>query len=205
MTEAMTIEWRRRFREVLDLMHHRSFFVLALIFSCRLLQADIITAVTVTPGPPVWSYTLFNNEPANSPNFITAFTLSVAAPIAVTGTPTGWDFLTDDLTFVQWFNTDLALPYLHDIAPGTSLGGFSVSSTAVSSQLLSYGLSGWDHTADAPGPGASGNALAPSEASSSVPEPSTAYFLSYSILAMAVLRHRTRRFSVPSVTTRPVP
>ena len=59
-----------------------------------------------------------------------------------------------------WYNTDPALPYPHDVRPGASLAGFSISSTATSSELLSYGLSGWDHSLDQPGPTVAGTVLA---------------------------------------------
>ena len=152
--------------------------VVAMMFSSRLLLAGLIADVTVAAGPPVWSYTLFNNELADSPNFISSFSLAVNAPITVTGTPTGWDFSTDNSTFVFWFNADPVLPYPNDVAPGASLGDFSLSSTATSSELLSYGLTGWDHTLDEPGPTVSGSVLAPSDsAPTSTPEPGTLWLL----------------------------
>src|SRR5688572_4615212 len=79
--------------------------------------------VDVSSGPPTWSYTVFNDEPAGSEDHIKFFALDVQAPITVTGTPAGWNFDTDGMTFVLWFNEDPAPPYPNDIAPGTSLGG----------------------------------------------------------------------------------
>lgn len=160
--------------------------VLITILSSQLLKADLIANVAATAGPPLWSYTVFNNEQANSPNFISSFSLTVNAPITVTSTPTGWDASTDNATFVFWFNTDLALPYSHDIAPGASLAGFSLSSTTTSSQLLSYGLSGWDHSADQPGPTTAGSVLAPSAAA--VPEPATVPLVGLSVLSLIIWR-----------------
>ncbi len=128
------------------------------------LFADLIANVRVNGSPPVWSYTLSNNEPTNSPNFISSFILTVNAPITTVGTPPGWDFVTDNSTYVYWFNTDVSLPYPHDIAPGTSLAGFSFSSTAPSSQPLSADVSAWDHIADGPGPTVINPVLAPSTA-----------------------------------------
>lgn len=135
---------------------------LAMLLSTPLLRADLIADVMAAAGPPVWSYTLLNNEAANSPNFISSFSLAVNAPITVTSTPIGWDFNTDGDTFVFWFNTDAALPYPHDVAPGAFLSGFSLSSTTTTSALLSFGLSGWDHTLDQPGPTTAGTVLSPS-------------------------------------------
>src|SRR5579872_1208244 len=117
--------------------------------------------VDVTIGTSTWDYMLVNDEPAGSPNFIAAFALAVDAPIVVTGTPVGWNFQTDNTSFVLWLNADSALPYPHDVAPGASLSGFEIQSTSNSSQESPYGISSWDHTADMPGPATSGTVLAP--------------------------------------------
>lgn len=171
-------------------MHYKVFAVM--IAAARLLRADLIANVAVTPGPPIWSYTLFNDEPSSSPEFITSFSLTVNAPITVTGTPAGWDVSTDGDTFVSWFNTDPALPYPHDIAPGASLSGFSISSTTASSQLLSYGLSAWDHTLDQLGPSAVSTISAPSVAAT-VPETASGGLVTFCIFGFIVWR----RFTAP--------
>jgi hypothetical protein len=156
------------------MMRCRLLALFALSFSSHLLQAGLIADVTATAGPSVWSYTLLNNESADSSFFISSFILTVNAPVTVVATPAGWDFSTDNATFVFWFDTDPVLPYPDDVAPSSSLGGFSVSSTASFSELLSYGLSGWDHTLDQPGPTTDGTVLAPSEsAPTSIPEPNS--------------------------------
>jgi len=51
-----------------------------------------------------------------------------------------------------------------------------LSSTTTSSQLLDFGLSGWDHTLDQPGPTATGTVLAPS-ITANVPEPNSVVLL----------------------------
>jgi hypothetical protein len=171
-------------------MTYKSLIVLVFIVSGRLLEAGLISNVTVAAGPPIWSYTLVNAEPANSPNFISSFSLAVDAPITVTGTPAGWDFSTDNTTFVFWFNADPVLPYPNDVAPGTSLGGFSLTSTTMSSDLLSYGLTGWDHSLDEPGPTTAGTVLAPSVSESvSTPEPVT-FVLLFPVLVAIGWRQR---------------
>src|ERR1035441_10862708 len=110
----------------------------------------------VSTGPTVWTYTVFNDQAPGDPNYISSFVLEVAAPVFAITAPDGWISITDNISYVQWFNTDPTLPYPHDIAPGASLGGFSLSSTMAFSEMLSYGLSGWDHTLDEPGPSVSG-------------------------------------------------
>ena len=129
----------------------------------------LASRVSGTVGPPSWSYTLSNDESANSANYITSFNLSVSAPVTVTSTPAGWDYQTDNLTYVYWFNTDPTLPYPNDIAPGASLGGFTIQSAATLSTMHDFGLSGWDHSADAPGPTFQGLVLAPSVAATPAP------------------------------------
>ena len=126
----------------------------------------------VNIGSSSWTYTLYNDETIGSPNFITDFTLKVNAPITVFSSPTGWDFQTDGLTYVYWYDTDSSLPYPDDVAPGASLGGFGIDSTVMTSTALSYTLNAWDHSQDAPGPGANGTVFAPN-APAPVPELST--------------------------------
>lgn len=166
---------------------------IALVFSGGNVLAGPILAghVDTSTGSAVWMYNVFNDQSLGDSIFISSFTLEVASPVFGITSPDGWTFSTDNASFVQWFNTDPALPYPNDIAPGTSRGGFSVTSTATSSQLLSYGLSGWDHTADQPGPSVAGIVLAPSVVTA-IPEPSSASMLSGALL-WALVRHCVRR------------
>jgi hypothetical protein len=126
---------------------------------------------SVTTSPSTWSYTVFDDEAAGSSNYVGYFTLAVNAPVQVTGTPAGWTSDTDGSTYVLWYNTDTTLPYPHDIAPGSSLGGFAITSTVTTSDTLEYDLDSWDHSQDAPGPGTQGRVLAPSIVSAPDPSP----------------------------------
>ena len=140
--------------------------------SLRQLTADTLSAhVSVdTSTAGVWSYTVFNDEPTGSPNYVTAFNLNVDAPVTVTGIPAGWDVDTNNTTFVFWFNTDAVLPYPHDIAPGSSLGGFMISSPGSVSDVITATAVSWDHSLDQPGPTSDLlSVLGPA----SVPEPSS--------------------------------
>src|SRR4051794_26696436 len=65
-------------------------------------RAQLASHVETTTASGLWNYTLFNDEPLTSPNFVTGFQINVSAPVTVTGTPTGWDFDTDGSTFVLW-------------------------------------------------------------------------------------------------------
>ena len=126
-----------------------------------------------------WSYTLFNDELAGSPNYASFFDMTVNAPFNVVSSPAGWTYQTDNSTYVLWSNTDAALPYPHDVAPGTSLGGFEISSTVTTSANLSVTIYSWDHSQDAPGPVADGTALVPN---SPAPIPEASTFASFGVL-----------------------
>lgn len=99
----------------------------------------------VSVGSGSWSYTLFNDEPAKSPQHIHTFALEVVSPVLVTGTPTGWAVLTDNNTYVLWYPTGETLPNSLDIAPGASLGGFIIQSSKTSSESVGYSIGSWDH------------------------------------------------------------
>jgi len=124
-------------------------------------NAGQIGHVELNQVGPVFDYTVFNDEPVGNSNYISTFSLSVSAPIIITSTPDGWAYISDNATYVDWFNTDPALPYPHDIAPGTSLGGFTIESTVTTSALEPYALTYWDHSLDAGGPSFQDQVLAP--------------------------------------------
>lgn len=150
------------------------FALLALLLGMRQAHAQLLAHTELNQTGSVFSYTLFNDEPVNSPNFLTTFHLTVDAPITVTGIPTGWDFVTDNRTYVDWFNTDTTLPYPNDVAPSSSLSGFIVESAVTTTVLLDYTVTSWDHTADAPGSAIQDDfVLAPSGVAAAAPEPSS--------------------------------
>ena len=70
--------------------------VLLLVLCGQVAQSQSLMGhITVNTGHSEWMYTLVNDEQPGSPNFITAFYLTVSAPVLVTLTPAGWDFQTD--------------------------------------------------------------------------------------------------------------
>ncbi len=105
-------------------------------------------------------YTVFNNQPLLSPNHISIFHLAIDAPITVAMTPVGWSFETDNSTYVDWFNSDAALPYPHDIAPQASLT-FAIETPVTRAEILTYAVSTWDHVVDDAGPSFEDLVLAP--------------------------------------------
>ena len=127
-------------------------------FPLQLLKAH----VQVATQPGVWSYTVFNDEPLDSPLFIATFALGIVAPVSVIGTPDGWSFLTDNATSVLWYATDAALPYPHHIAPGTSLAGFAIQSSRTASEATGSVVTGWDHQANQAKLSRPGSVLSPS-------------------------------------------
>ena len=161
-------------------------------------QAQTLSAhAEVAISGQVYSYTVFNDEALGSPNYSGGFYLSVNAPFTVTGSPNGWNYVTDGTSYVNWNNTDTALPYPHDIAPGTSLSGFTIEASVLSlSSPGGYQLYSWDHVADAPGPNSNpATILAPGAAP--VPESSTFVSLGVGLLFLGglllIVRNRARK------------
>lgn len=93
--------------------------------------------------PATWSYTIFNDEPAASTQNLAGFSMSVAAPVSVTGTPPGWSVETDSATYVYWFAADEALPYPNHVRPGASLAGFQIQSPTARSESTGFLLTSW--------------------------------------------------------------
>jgi hypothetical protein len=99
-------------------------------------------------GTATWEYTLFNDEPSGSPQYLFGFSLTIVSPVSVTGTPPGWAFETDNLTYVGWFAEDISMPYPNQLAPGRSLGGFQLQSATSQSESTSYVITSWRHDID---------------------------------------------------------
>jgi hypothetical protein len=104
--------------------------------------------VQVATEPGLWTYTIFNDEPLNSQQFIATFSLEVAAPVIPSGVPQGWNVETDNATYVLWYAVDPELPYPHHIAPGSSLAGFQIQSKSGDSESTPYIVTGWNHQSD---------------------------------------------------------
>lgn len=70
----------------------------------------------------------------------------------MTAAPPGWDYVTDNSSYVDWFSTDSNDPFTHDIAPGGSLGGFAVGGVVATSEGLSFAAMSWDRSISNSGP-----------------------------------------------------
>ena len=153
--------------------------------------------VTIGSDHPLldqWAYTLTNNEPVGSPDFIYSFQVLLDAPTQVTGSAPGWAFQTDNQSFVTWTNTDAVLPYPHDVAPGASLGGFLLSSPGSGSDPSSGQAFAWDHVLDMQGPSSiEERVVAPGPEFSVVPEPSMLVPLVLALSLLMVRAYRQRR------------
>jgi len=95
--------------------------------SAQVLQA---TATLNQSGQTDWNYTLTNSEPAGSNNWLTDFYLPINAPVTDIQTANGWQIDTDNVSYIQWSNTEPE-PFPNDIAPGLSVPGFSFTSVAI--------------------------------------------------------------------------
>jgi PEP-CTERM motif-containing protein len=130
-------------------------------------------------------YTIFNDEPTTSSLYISAFHLTADAPFTVTSMPVGWDFFTDNSTYIDWFNTDPELPYPHDVAPGNSLDGFTFLSTVTTTALQPFAANSWNHATDEGGPVFQGQVPAPFAFTQAVPEPATLISLGTGLMMLA--------------------
>ncbi len=172
-------------------------FLLGMLLCVQRAQSQLFAHAEVIQSGNVFTYTLLNDEPVGSPNFLSLFDLFVNAPIIITGVPLGWEYITDNHSYVDWFNADSTLPYPHDVAPGASLGGFVIESNVSTTDLLDYGLTAWDHVADISGPDIQGFVLAPSGGIAGVPEPRSAVFLASLVLPTALALRSLRRRQSP--------
>jgi hypothetical protein len=182
-----------------------SIIFLALCLQSTGISAQVLGHVETTVHPSDWTYSIFNDEPSGSSNYIGYFTIAVAAPVVIVNTPAGWGVQTDNMSYVSWFNTDIGLPYPNDITPGASLGGFEIQSIATQSTMQNFTMSYWDHGADAPGPDLSGTASSPFVASVNTPEPSLFTVLAGAAATglMLVFKRRKSRSDFLTRTSRP--
>ena len=163
--------------------------------SASILAANITTNLSV---PDVWTYTVINNETAGSSNFVDQFSIAINAAVTVSAEPVGWDYqigLVNGINSITFFSNDPST----DLAPGLSLGGFSLSSPGSTDVLGTADVNSWDHTADAPGPNSV--AFQVDTPSDPVPEPWTGSMVGLALLTGSFwLRKKSRRTAKPRLT-----
>lgn len=110
-------------------------------YPVELLKAHI----QATIEPSSWNYTIYNDEPKGSSQNIAGFSLTIATPVIVTGTPPNWIVESDNTTYVTWFSTDENPPYSNHVRPGESLEGFQIKSQNPTelSESTPYVLTAW--------------------------------------------------------------
>ncbi len=153
-------------------------------------EADLLAHLTFTQSGSTFTYTLFNDEPLASPNFISLFHLEIDAPVSIIETPAGWDYATDDVTYIDWFSTSFESPYEYDLAPGASFT-FVIESAEEATEFLPFSASAWDHVVDTSGPSYTDFVLAPS--GQAVPEPSSLILLGIGSLGVIAYPRRTEQ------------
>lgn len=99
------------------------------------------------PNAYIWSYSISNNAPADSGDYVYGFELAIQATITTVKAPEGWNYQTDQYSYVYWFSNSTAAPYPDDLPPGASLSGFILSANALSGASESAILS-WNHFTD---------------------------------------------------------
>jgi hypothetical protein len=110
-------------------------------------MAMLAAHIAVDAGPPLWGYTVCNDEPSCSPNSINTFALDVAVPFTVTGTPSGWSVQTDNQTYVLWYAGDPSVR----IAPGLCLANFQIQGASQNSESTGFSLTSWNTTTNQAG------------------------------------------------------
>jgi hypothetical protein len=157
--------------------------------SASILAANITTNTSV---PDVWTYTIFNNEP-NGSDYVDQFTIAINASVTVTATPAGWSDsigLVDGVESITWWSNGDST----DLAPGGSLGGFSISSPGASNVLGNADVNSWDHSDDQPGPNSATIQVDTPSSDTQVPEPWTGSTVGLALLVGSFwLRKKSRR------------
>lgn len=158
--------------------------------SASILAANITSNISV---PGVWTYTIVNNETTGSPNFVDQFSIAINASVTVTATPAGWTDsigLVDGVMSITWSSNDSST----DLAPGGTLGGFSLSSPGSNNVLANADVNSWDHVANQPGPNSAVLQVNSPSAPASVPEPWTGSTVGLALLVGSLwLRKKSRR------------
>jgi hypothetical protein len=121
-------------------------FILLTLTSLMVSSAIAMAQATATVDQTNtnFNYTVCNNAPTNSVEYLISFQLLVNAPVSVVGSPTGWEYCTDNSTYINWFCTDTAIPFTHAILPGKTLAGFSIVSMVTNSSAGAFVLSTWN-------------------------------------------------------------
>jgi len=159
------------------------------------LAASVLSANITgnTSVPNLWTYTLFNTEPVSSPNYVDQFSIAIGATVTVTAEPTGWDYeigLVSGINSITWFSNDMST----DLAPNSSLGGFTLSSPGSSNVLGTVDVNSWDHTNNIPGPNSVAFQVGSPSSTDPVPEPWTGSTVGMALLTGSLwLRKKSRR------------
>jgi hypothetical protein len=110
-------------------------------------MAMLAAHIAVDAEPPLWGYTVCNDEPSGSPNSINTFALDVAVPFTVTGAPMGWSVITDNQTYVLWYAGDPSVR----VAPGLCLSNFQIQGASQTSESTGFALTSWNTNTDQAG------------------------------------------------------
>lgn len=119
-----------------------STFLLGLVLLSRTAIA-ISAHVTLNQNGTNFSYTLFNEAPANSPEFLNVLHLNPTGPFQVSSTPAGWAFVTDYTSYIDWFCINPLSANPNDVAPASSLPGFTLTSITTNTAPSGYALTSW--------------------------------------------------------------
>jgi len=148
------------------------------LFSITAASASTIVSATTSTTPPLtmYAYTVMSAGPET----VFEFTLFLQGPVMTDtiASPAGWSVSFSPI-FVDWFAIDPS----QEIAPGTSLGGFSFSSLQLPNDSALFVTIGTDSLGNVVV--TSDNTIGPS---ASVPEPSTGPLLLCALIIGLMLK-----------------
>lgn len=118
----------------------------------QFLRARLLVQPGNTNTP--WRYTIVNDEPPSSSQWVTSFALTLAATSPAPVAPVGWSVETDASSYVLWASGNPALPNSNQVGPGSSLAGFTISQPPSSTPLRQgspFVLTAWDRAKNSAG------------------------------------------------------
>src|SRR5512138_3892751 len=122
--------------------------ILLAVFGAMAVTADgqeLLARVELRQSGTNFYYTVYNDEAATSGRYVPDWHLTLRSPVQAVFTPPGWDYMTDNSTYVSFFSKDSEEPFSNDIAPGASLSGFGVAAITSASESLAFSVGTWQH------------------------------------------------------------
>ena len=108
---------------------------------------DLRARIETSAAGNIWTYSLINDEPLGSPNYLNTLNIEPRATFTVSGTPTGWLRYGTGGSSVLWY----ASAPEFDIAPAATLAGFVISGQAALANPTPCTITSGNHSTGSPG------------------------------------------------------